>query len=151
MHSTETDSSMGPQDGTSSVRCTEVSARHVGSCVQHLLVEVGCYLPSMCTMAATSGALDLLASPSRSHLSATAFQALCGLFVTQETLASIVSSAFLQGNTPFKGRTPGLLVGKACRASLCKPCVQHCLVESMAQPQPATWCALQAARMRLMG
>ena len=76
----------------------------MGRCAQQVLEEVGCYVPSMCTMAATSGALVLLACPRRSQLSATAFQALCGLFVTTDTLPCILPAALLQGKNPFKGR-----------------------------------------------
>lgn len=101
----ESDTAIDSQDDAAAVSCAEVASRHVGRCAQQLLVEMGYYLPHQCTMAATSGALELLATPRRSHLPAAVFQALCGLFVSEETLPSILSSALVQGATPFKGRS----------------------------------------------
>lgn len=102
------DTALALHDDAAALHDAEV--RHVGRCVQQLLVDVGYYLPHVCTMAATSGALELLASPKRRQLPDAVFEALCGLFVSQETLPGILASAFLQTGTPFKGRTPSCLL-----------------------------------------
>jgi hypothetical protein len=92
-------------DDTTSLTASEANARHVGSCVQQLLVELGHHLPNLHKMAATAGCLQLLATPTRHQLPLAVFEALCGLFVSQDTLPSILASSFLHSGSPFKGRT----------------------------------------------
>lgn len=87
----------------------DAKARHVGKCAQQLLADIGCYLPDVCTMAAVTGALDLIASPGRKQLPEVVLASLCGLFVSHESLELILTSSFLQSSTSLKGASNSLV------------------------------------------